>query len=203
MGTYSPAPIMNMTLQNQIMSEAIIPTIEGLKKDKMPYKGVLFAGFMITKTGPKLLEFNVRFGDPETQVLMARLDEDLVTILFNSANGRLEQNSVKLKETTALCVVMAANGYPGSYEKNTVIKKLEDIELKDDIMLFHAGTKLDSDNNIIACGGRVLGITATGCNVTEAQSKAYNAVDKIDWKEGFCRRDIGWRAIKRELKNAS
>ena len=198
MGTYSPAPVMNQKLQDQIMQESIIPTINGMKKDGMPYKGVLFAGFMVTKDGPILLEFNVRFGDPETQVLMARLDEDLVQLLLNAANSKLKQNSVKLKENTALCVVMAANGYPGSYEKNTVIHNLKAVESQADIVVFHAGTKLDAANNILACGGRVLGVTATGSNVTDAQLKAYKAVDQIDWKEGFCRRDIGWRAVKRE-----
>jgi phosphoribosylamine--glycine ligase len=169
-----------------------------MKKDDMPYKGVLFAGFMVTDKGPKLLEFNVRFGDPETQVLMSRLDCDLLPILISAAQGKFDEQEIKLKDKTALCVVMAANGYPGSYNKNTKIKKLEELDKLEDIIVFHAGTKLDESDNIIANGGRVLGVTALGNSVTEAQSKAYNAVDKIDWNDGFCRRDIGWRAIKRE-----
>ena len=198
MGTYSPAPVMNPALQQEIMEKAIIPTIEGMKKDKMPYKGVLFAGFMVTAQGPKLLEFNVRFGDPETQVLMARLDEDLLPILISAAKGQLQEQSIKLKDKTALCVVMAANGYPGSYKKGTAINNLEELENLDDLVIFHAGTKIDENEQLLANGGRVLGVTALGSSVTETQSKAYNAVDKIDWEDGFCRRDIGWRAIKRE-----
>lgn len=198
MGTYSPAPVMNENLQKQIMEEAIIPTVNGLKKDGMPYKGVLFAGFMVTEKGPILLEYNVRFGDPETQSLMARLDSDLVELLLAAANGDLAGKSVKLKDEAAVCVVMAANGYPGSYDKGSVIGNLD--EAAKGAIIFHAGTKLDDSGNIIANGGRVLGITATGSNVTEAQSKAYKAVDKINWPEGFCRRDIGWRAIAREKK---
>ncbi|PIR39152.1 MAG: phosphoribosylamine--glycine ligase [Alphaproteobacteria bacterium CG11_big_fil_rev_8_21_14_0_20_39_49] len=198
MGTYSPAPVMNAALQQEIMEKAIIPTIEGMKKDGMPYKGVLFAGFMVTSKGAKLLEFNVRFGDPETQVLMARLDEDLLPILISAAKGQLTDRQIKLKDKTALCVVMAAKGYPDSYQKGTVINNLESLENSEDIFVFHAGTKLDENGNFLANGGRVLGITALGTSVTQTQAKAYNAVDKIDWKDGFCRRDIGWRAIKRE-----
>lgn len=198
MGTYSPAPVMNAALQQEIMEKAINPTIEGMKKDGMPYKGVLFAGFMVTDQGAKLLEFNVRFGDPETQVLMARLDEDLLPILISSAKGELKEQSIKLKDQTALCVVMAANGYPGSYQKGTPINNLESLESSDDLVVFHAGTKIDENGQLVANGGRVLGVTSLGSSVTETQAKAYNAVDKIDWKDGFCRRDIGWRAVKRE-----
>ena len=196
MGTYSPAPVMNGALQKQIMEESIIPTVNGLKKDKMPYKGVLFAGFMLTKNGPVLLEFNVRFGDPETQSLMARLDSDLVELLLASANGDLSGKTVKLKDEAAVCVVMAANGYPASYKKGSIIKNLD--AAGENAIIFHAGTKLDEQGNITANGGRVLGVTATGKNVTEAQNNAYEAVDEIDWPEGFCRRDIGWRAVERE-----
>jgi phosphoribosylamine--glycine ligase len=202
MGTYSPAPVMNEKLQQQIMDEAIFPTIYGMKKDGMPYKGILFAGFMVTKNGPKLLEFNVRFGDPETQVLMARLDSDLLPLLIASAKGDLAGHDVKLKDQAALCVVMAADGYPGDYKKGSVIKNLDAVAAMDDVMVFHAGTKLAENGDILANGGRVLGITAIGKSVTEAQAKAYAAVDKVDWNEGFCRRDIGWRAVAREKVNS-
>lgn len=198
MGTYSPAPVMNAKLQQQVMEQAILPTVLGMKKDDMPYKGVLFAGFMVTPQGAKLLEFNVRFGDPETQVLMARLDCDLLPILIAAASGNLAGQEVKLKENTALCVVMAAKGYPEAYQKDTQIKNLSALEQSEDVIVFHAGTKLDEKGNVLANGGRVLGVTAIGSSVTDAQKKAYNAVDKIDWQDGFCRRDIGWRAVKRE-----
>ncbi|MCE3231795.1 MAG: phosphoribosylamine--glycine ligase [Rickettsiaceae bacterium] len=194
MGTYAPAPVMNPTLQEQVMREAILPTVTGMKKDGMPYKGILFAGFMVTKNGPKLLEFNVRFGDPETQVLMTRLDCDLLPLLISAAKGKLEAREVKTKKEAALCVVMAANGYPGSYKSGSEIKNLDNAAT-DDIVIFHAGTKLGTIGEILASGGRVLGVTATGNTVEEAQKKAYTAVDKIDWEDGFCRRDIGWRAI--------
>jgi phosphoribosylamine--glycine ligase len=198
MGTYAPAPVMNDDLQAQVMREAILPTIHGMKKDGMPYKGILFAGFMVTKNGPKLLEFNVRFGDPETQVLMARLDCDLLPLLIASAQGNLSGHSIKTKKQAALCVVMAAKGYPGEYKSGTEIKNLNEAENMPDVLVFHAGTKLGNNGEILANGGRVLGITAIGDTVEQAQKKAYEAVDKVDWQDGFCRRDIGWRAIGRK-----
>lgn len=200
MGTYSPAPVMNDALQEQIMREVITPAVEGMRKDGIPYKGVLFAGLMITKTGPKLLEINVRFGDPETQVLMARLDTDLVPILYDAAKGTLKNNPIPMKNQAALCVVMAAEGYPGDYKKGSCIGNLPALENMQDIVVFHAGTKRTEDGKIIANGGRVLGITALAPTVTEAQKKAYTAVDQLQWPEGFCRRDIGWRAVAREKK---
>lgn len=197
MGTYSPAPIMTDSLQAQIMREAIIPAVNGMKSEGKPYKGVLFAGFMVNENGPKLLEFNVRFGDPETQSLMVRLESDLLELMLAVSEGDLQGKSVALSDKTALCVVMAANGYPASYEKGTKINNLDAISDKDGLV-FHAGTKKDYDGNITANGGRVLGVVATGNSVTEAQKNAYKNVDTVDWKDGFCRRDIGWRAVKRE-----
>jgi phosphoribosylamine--glycine ligase len=195
MGTYAPAPVMNDALEAQVMREAILPTVHGMKKDGMPYKGILFAGFMVTKNGPKLLEFNVRFGDPETQVLMTRLDCDLLPLLVAAAKGDLSGCSVKTKPEAALCVVMAAKGYPGEYKSGTVINKLDEAAELPNVNIFHAGTKIGAGGEVLAAGGRVLGVTATGATVKEAQTNAYKAVDVIDWPEGFCRRDIGWRAV--------
>lgn len=193
MGTYSPAPVMTEALHKQVMETIINPSIEGLRKDGCPFTGVLFAGLMITKDGPKLLEYNVRFGDPETQVLMARLESDLFPLLLATAKGTLNEYTVTMSDKAALCVVMAANGYPGSYEKGSHIHKLEEAEADEAVTVFHAGTRYE-DGHCLATGGRVLGVTATGNTVKEAKDKAYEAVDVIDWQGGFCRRDIGWRA---------
>ena len=193
MGAYSPAPIMTQKLKNEIMQNIILPTVAAMKAENTPFSGVLFAGLMITKTGPQLIEYNVRFGDPEAQVLMALLDEDLGKILYAVAKGQLPDKHIKFKDKSAICVVMASNGYPASYEKNTEIKNLTAVEGLDDIIVFHAGTKLDG-NKLLAIGGRVLGITAIGDDIKQAKAKAYAAIDKIDWAEGFYRKDIAWRA---------
>lgn len=195
MGAYAPAPIMTKALETQIMDEIIKPTVQAMQDFGHPYKGVLFAGLMITKTGPRLIEFNSRFGDPETQVLMARLKSDLVAILLAAANGDISSVNVEMHDNAALCVVMAANGYPGDYTKGTVIEKLDDAAKIPGVNIFHAGTKLNTKGEFIANGGRVLGVIGTGKNVEEAQKIAYKAVDTIEWPEGFCRRDIGWRAV--------
>lgn len=195
MGTYSPAPVMTPALHEQIMQEAILPTIAAMKSEGCPYQGVLFAGFMVTNEGPKLLEFNVRFGDPETQVLMMRLKSSLLPLMLASAKGGLDQQQVEMHDRAAVCVVMAANGYPESYEKGSLIKDLEQVEHRPNVVVFHAGTKKDAEGHVYANGGRVLGVTAIGKDVKEAQSRAYEAVDAIDWPEGFCRRDIAWRAL--------
>lgn len=200
MGTYSPAPIMTDEMNKQAMETIVYPTMEAMRKEGAPFKGVLFAGLMIDKGKVKLLEFNVRFGDPETQVLMPRLESDLVELFLAIAEGNLKGKSVKLSKKSALCVVMAAKGYPGDYVKNTEIRNLEKVGEVSDTIIFHAGTKKEGEK-ILSSGGRVLGVTALGKDVVEAQKKAYLAVDKIDWKEGFCRRDIGWRAIEK-LKQA-
>lgn len=196
MGTYSPAPIIDDSLHKEIMDKIIDPLVDGMNKEGMPYKGILFAGLMITKQGAKLLEVNVRFGDPETQVLMARLDSDLLDIMTATASGDLDGIDIKMKPKAALCVVMASNGYPSSYSKGKEIKGLDKLSNQDDLIIYHAGTKLGKNGEILSNGGRVLGVTAIDDSVELAQNKAYAAVDQIDWEDGFCRRDIGWRAIK-------
>jgi phosphoribosylamine--glycine ligase len=197
MGAYSPAPVVTDLLAKEIMVKIIEPTMKGMISEGRPYTGVLFAGLMITEDGPKVLEYNVRFGDPECQVLMARLNSDVVDAFDAVACGQL--NNVKLSwlKQAALIVVMASKGYPGPFEKGTNIRNLSQVDAIDDVTVFHAGTK-SLDNQLVANGGRVLGVTALGNTIQEAQSRAYKAVDKIDWPNGFCRRDIGWRAITRE-----
>jgi phosphoribosylamine--glycine ligase len=160
-----------------------------------PFAGVLFLGVMVTKDGPKLIEYNVRFGDPECQVLMMRLKDDLLVLLKAAADGQLAHMSVRWRDEAALTVVMAANGYPGAVEKGSVIRGVEAVG--GDVQVFHAGTAR-KDGELVANGGRVLAVTATGRTVSEAQQRAYAAVDRIDWPGGFCRRDIGWRAVERE-----
>jgi phosphoribosylamine--glycine ligase len=199
MGTYSPAPVFDSAMQRKVMETIIQPTIEAMSKEGHPFTGVLFAGLMISPQGePKLIEYNVRFGDPETQVLMARLQSDIVPLLMACANGNgLDHTEILFKNDAALCVVMAAKGYPADYQKNTVINGLDNANAFEDVQVFHAGTA-EKDGNIVAVGGRVLGITALAPTVATAQQRAYEAVDSIDWPQGFCRRDIGWRAIERE-----
>ncbi len=197
MGAYSPAPVVTSEMADRIMDEVIRPTIEGMAAEGRPYRGVLFAGLMITDDGPKVLEFNVRFGDPECQVLMARLETDLAQVLLAAAEGRLSEIELSWRDETALVVVMAAEGYPGSYEKGTEIGNLGAADAMEGVVVLHAGTKA-ADGKILANGGRVLGVTALGSSVREARTRAYAAVDAIDWPDGFCRRDIGWRAVARE-----
>ncbi len=196
MGAYSPAPAVTPTLEAEIMERIIRPTVEGLAAMGRPYTGVLYAGLMLTDQGLKLLEYNVRFGDPECQVLMARLHSDLLPLLLAAADGVLDHVDVRWRDDAALCVVMAANGYPGAYDKGSVIGNLAAADGDDNVTVFHAGTKRDG-GKILANGGRVLGVTALGADVADAQTRAYRAVDEIDWPSGFCRRDIGYRAIGR------
>ena len=198
MGAYSPAPIVTEEMVETIMDTIINPTMAGMKAEDKPYKGILYAGLMIENGQPKLLEYNVRFGDPECQVLMMRLMSDLLPALIASADGVLKDFDLRWYVETALTVVMAANGYPGSFEKGSVIKRLEDASENRDITIFHAGTAFGENGEICATGGRVLAVTALGDTVAEAQESAYRAIDKIDWPGGFCRRDIGWRAVERE-----
>lgn len=195
MGAYSPAPVLTPALQARVMAEIIAPTVRTMHEEGNPYQGVLFAGLMLTAQGPKLIEYNARFGDPECQVLMMRLQSDLVPILLACAQGTLEGVAIALAEETALTVVMAAKGYPGTPEKGGTIA-LKDAEAEG-AQVFHAGTAL-VDGALVASGGRVLNVTATGASVTEAQARAYAAVDKISFASGFCRRDIGWREVARE-----
>ncbi|MEM7429152.1 MAG: phosphoribosylamine--glycine ligase [Pseudomonadota bacterium] len=198
MGAYSPAPVMTDELCARTMSEIIEPTVKAMAEDGTPFQGVLYAGLMITDEGPKLIEYNVRFGDPETQVLMMRLKDDLVTLLLAACDGQLGHMSARWTDEAALTVVMANKGYPGSYDKGSLIGGLEAAGSGEDVEVFHAGTARADDGTITATGGRVLNVTALGGTVSAAQARAYAAVDQLDWPEGFCRRDIGWRAVERE-----
>jgi len=197
MGAYSPAPVMTDARCQQVMSDIIQPTIDAFNAEGIPYQGVLYAGLMITETGPRLIEYNIRFGDPECQVLMTRMKSDLLPVLVALADGDLGDNTLEWHDQVALVVVMAAQGYPGSYEKNTVIEGIADANTVKGVTVLHAGTKAEG-GKILATGGRVLGVTATGATVSDAQARAYQGVDRITWPEGFCRRDIGWRAVERE-----
>ena len=197
MGAYSPARVLTAELQQRVMDEIITPTACTMAAEGTPYSGVFFAGLMLTAEGPKLIEYNARFGDPECQVLMTRLDEDLLDLLLATAEGRLEgRTPPKMRDEVALTVVMAAKGYPGTPEKGGAIGNIEAAEV-DGAKVFHAGTAL-KDDVLVANGGRVLNVTSTGANVTAAQAGAYRAVDAIDFATGFCRRDIGWREVERE-----
>jgi phosphoribosylamine--glycine ligase len=196
MGAYSPAPVLTPELEARVMAEIIEPTVAAMRAEGMPYQGVLFAGLMLTPEGPKLIEYNARFGDPECQVLMMRLESDLAAILLACATGSLAGVAIALAEETALTVVMAARGYPGKPEKGGAIA-LNDAEAGG-AKVFHAGTAL-KDGALVANAGRVLNVTAMGVSVTEAQAKAYAALDKIAFPTGFCRRDIGWREVAREV----
>ena len=204
MGAYSPAHMFSDALEEQIMNTIIMPTVNGMKEDSCPFSGVLYAGIMIVDGTPKLLEYNARFGDPECQPIMMRLQGDLVEILYQAARGQLETviDDVSWSEDTAMCVVMATNGYPASYPKNTPIHGLEDVPQGEDICIFHAGTARDENNNFVSTGGRVLGITTCANTTKEAQNKAYSAISHINWPDGFCRKDIGWRAIAAENESA-
>ncbi len=197
MGAYSPAPIMTAEMNDRVMNEIIHPTVRAMKAMGAPYKGVLFAGLMITKDGPQLIEYNVRFGDPECQVLMLRLMSDLVPALLAARDGQLKKFDLRWYDDAALTVVMAAKGYPGNYERGTLIEGLDAAAQVEGVEIFHAGTKAEA-NRILANGGRVLNVCARGKSVRDAQQRAYAAVDKIKWPDGFCRRDIGWQAVKRE-----
>ena len=196
MGAYSPAPVMTPEITDRVMREIIVPTVETMAKRGTPFKGVLFAGLMITENGPKLIEYNVRFGDPETQVLMMRLKSDLLAALLATADGVLKDFDLRWSEDAALTVVMAANGYPGTPTKGTEIKGLEAARLIPNVEIFHAGTRRDGDR-LLADGGRVLNVTGRGRTVAEARDAAYAAIAKIDWPGGFYRSDIGWRALQR------
>ncbi|MGW8206731.1 MAG: phosphoribosylamine--glycine ligase [Hyphomicrobiaceae bacterium] len=197
MGAYTPAPVMTDDMIQRTMDEIITPTLAGLAKRGTPFKGVLFAGLMITQKGPQLIEYNVRFGDPECQVLMMQLRSDLLPALLATAEGTLDAVKLDWHEGAALTVVMAAKGYPGTPEKGSEIRGLEEASALEGVQVFHAGTKADG-GRILANGGRVLNVTGRGASVAEAQARAYAAVDAINWPEGFCRRDIGWRAVARE-----
>ena len=196
MGAYSPAAVMTPALIERTMTEIVEPTMRGMAAMGAPFSGVLFAGLMITADGPKLIEYNVRFGDPECQVLMMRLKDDILVLMKAATEGQLSHMSVRWRDEAALTVVVAAEGYPGTPAKGSTIRGL-DMAAAPEVEIFHAGTAVKA-GEIVANGGRVLNVTALGRNVTEAQARAYAAVDRIDWPQGFCRRDIGWRAVERE-----
>jgi len=201
MGAYSPAPVMTAAMNQRVMDEIVLPTVRAMRAMGAPYKGVLFAGVMITKDGPQLIEYNVRFGDPECQVLMLRLMSDLIPALVAARDGQLKNFDLRWYPDAALTVVMAAKGYPGSYAKGSGIEGLDEAAQVEGVEIFHAGTKAEG-TRVLANGGRVLNVCARGNSVTQAQRRAYTAVDRIHWPDGFYRRDIGWRAIARERENS-
>ncbi len=197
MGAYSPTPFVTPEVHDQIMSRIILPTVAGMKKRGMPFRGILYAGVMVTVQGPKLFEYNVRFGDPECQVLMLRMMSDIVPAFLASCDGELKHFDLRWFPDPALTVVMAAKGYPGDYAKGTRIEGLDDAAKIEGVEIFHAGT-VAKDGAILANGGRVLNVCAMGKTVLEAQQRAYAAVDRINWPDGFCRRDIAWQAVEQE-----
>jgi phosphoribosylamine--glycine ligase len=202
MGAYSPAAVMTPDLTRRAMDAIVLPTMRAMRAMGAPYKGVLYAGLMITESGPKLIEYNVRFGDPECQVLMLRLMSDLAPALVAAHDGMLKNFALRWYDDAALTVVMAANGYPGDYRKGSMIEGLDQAAEIEGVEIFHAGTKADGAR-VLANGGRVLNVCALGASVEEAQRRAYAAIDRIRWPEGFCRRDIGFRAIERERAGTS
>ena len=197
MGAYSPAPAVTPALEARVMDEIIRPTLAGMRAQSAPYRGVLYAGLMLTEDGPKLIEYNVRFGDPECQVLMPRLESDLVAAMVAACDARLDSLDLRWSNEAALSVVMAAKGYPGAVERGSEIGGVAEAETLDNVIVFQAGTRQEGDR-LVAHGGRVLNVTATGATIVEAQARAYAAVERIAWPEGFCRRDIGWRAVQAE-----
>jgi phosphoribosylamine--glycine ligase len=197
MGAYSPTPFVTPQIHAEIMAKIILPTVTGMKARGTPFRGVLYAGVMLTPEGPKLFEYNVRFGDPECQVLMLRMMSDIVPAMLASCDGQLKNFDLRWYPESVLTVVMAAKGYPGDYAKGTRIEGLDEAARVEGVEIFHAGTTL-KDGNILSNGGRVLNVCAMGKTVTEAQHRAYAAVDRIRWPDGFCRRDIGWQAVEQE-----
>ncbi|MHC4248833.1 MAG: phosphoribosylamine--glycine ligase [Planctomycetota bacterium] len=196
MGAYSPAPVVTPEVMERVISDVLVPTVHAMKKEGRPYKGVLYAGVMVTEQGPKVLEFNVRMGDPETQPLLVRLKTDLATLLEAVVDGRLEEMELEWDERPAVCVVMASGGYPGNCEKGREISGLEAAGEVPDTVVFHAGTA-EKDGKVVTAGGRVLGVTSLGDTIEKAIGRAYEAVGLIGWKEVHYRRDIGAKAIGR------
>jgi phosphoribosylamine--glycine ligase len=195
MGAYSPAPVVTEDLMNQIVREILVPIVDGMNRNGTPYKGVLYAGLMVTAGGPRVLEFNVRFGDPETQPILMRLKSDLLDVLLAVCNGTLERANLKWDPRPAVCVVMASGGYPGDYQKGQKITGIKEANQLKDVVVFHAGTK-QVNGDIVTDGGRVLGVTALGRTIGDAKEAAYKAVDKIKFDGAYCRRDIADKALK-------
>ena len=191
MGAISPAPALNEELNKNIFNNIIMPTINGMRSDGIPYEGILYAGVMLTDQGPKVIEFNCRFGDPETQVVLPRLSTDLVDIIHNTVTNNLENTPIKLTDNTAITVVIASKGYPGTFKKGIELPSLNNLNKQDDILIFHSGTAKNDNENLISSGGRVLSVTAIGNNVQDCRQKAYKAVEEINWDKGFFRSDIG------------
>ena len=196
MGAYSPAPIVTEELMNRITREILVPVVDGMNRNGTPYKGILYAGLMITAGGPRVLEFNVRFGDPETQPILIRLKSDLLEVCLAVCDGRLDKVTLKWDQRPAVCVVMASGGYPGDYQKGKRITGLNEADRIEDVVVFHAGTAV-KNGDIVTNGGRVLGVTALGQTVADAKARAYKAVDKIKFDGAYCRRDIADKAIKK------
>ncbi|HZF76908.1 MAG TPA: phosphoribosylamine--glycine ligase [Acetobacteraceae bacterium] len=195
MGAYSPPPAFTPAVEAEVMERIIRPTLAEMVRRGTPFRGVLFAGLMLTADGPRLIEFNVRFGDPECQALLLRLRSDLLPVLLAASEGRLTEAALRFAEEPSLVVVMAARGYPGAYERGSEIAGLDAAAAVPGAAVFHAGTARRADGTVVATGGRVLGIGATGTTLAAARDAAYAAVDRVRWPGGFCRRDIGWRAL--------
>ncbi|WP_026986898.1 phosphoribosylamine--glycine ligase [Fodinicurvata fenggangensis] len=196
MGAYSPAPLMTDALQARVMAEIIEPTIAAMAAEGYPYQGVLYAGLMVTPEGePRLLEYNVRFGDPECQILMLRLESDLAELLMATAQDRLANAEIRWRPESAITVVLAARGYPGSYAKGETIRGLDAAAAMEGVTLFHAGTSEGPDGSVLSAGGRVLNVCALGADLATARNRAYAAIARIDWPGGYYRRDIAWRAL--------
>jgi len=195
MGAYSPAPVVTDKLMDQISREVLVPTVDGMNRNGTPYKGILYAGLMITAGGPRVLEFNVRFGDPETQPILMRMKSDLLEVMLAVCDGKLDEITLEWDPRPAVCVVMASGGYPDDYQKGKEITGLKEARQLEDVIVFHAGTK-EQDGKIVTSGGRVLGVTAMGRTIKDAQKRAYQAVDKIRFEGAYCRRDIANKAVK-------
>jgi phosphoribosylamine--glycine ligase len=197
MGAYSPAPVVTPALQGVVEREIILQAVHAMNREDRPYKGVIYAGIMVTDEGPRVLEFNCRLGDPETQPLMLRLKSDLVPLLVSAVEGTLDEQEIEWDDRAALCVVMASGGYPKNYQKGLPISGLDEARAMEDVQVFHAGTRYDEQDRVVTDGGRVLGVTARGATIADAQARAYEAVGKIHFEGAHWRRDIGQKAIGR------
>jgi phosphoribosylamine--glycine ligase len=203
MGAYSPTPFLTESILQQVERQILVPVVDAINRMGCRYNGVLYAGLMLTTTGPKVLEFNTRFGDPETQPIMMRLKSDLFEALMATAEGKLDEVTLEWDERPSICVVMSSGGYPGKYESGKVISGLDQANAMNDVTVFHAGTKLDSRKQVVTAGGRVLGVTALGKDLADAKKRAYNAVDCISFEGAYCRRDISDKAIAKADKKTS